>query len=94
MKVVLSPQAREDFRDIFGYIAERNPKTARFVLARIRERIEELQGHAHLGRSGRIPGTRELVIPQTPYLVPYQVVGGVIQILRVFHGAREWPDRF
>lgn len=39
-------------------------------------------------------GTRELVITGTPYLVPYRVVGDVIVILRVLHGARQWPDRF
>jgi toxin ParE1/3/4 len=41
-----------------------------------------------------VPGTRELVIPQTPYIVPYRVQGHVIQILRAYHGARRWPDSF
>jgi toxin ParE1/3/4 len=46
----------------------------------------------HRGRPGRWPGTRELVIPRTPYIVPYRVRGDFIEILRVFHGARRWPD--
>jgi toxin ParE1/3/4 len=47
---------------------------------------------AHRGRPGRWPGTRELIIPGTPYIVPYRVKGPVVEILRVFHGARRWPD--
>ena len=42
--------------------------------------------HPSLGRAGRVPGTRELVVPDTPYLVPYRVRGMRIEILRIFHG--------
>ena len=47
-----------------------------------------------MGRPGRVPGTRELVIPGTPYIVPYRVQGEAIQILRVYHSARRWPESF
>jgi plasmid stabilization system protein ParE len=45
-----------------------------------------LIGFAHpaSGRSGRVPGTRELVISGTPYVVPYSVHGETVEILRVF----------
>jgi toxin ParE1/3/4 len=45
-----------------------------------------------MGRPGRVPGTRELVIPKTPFIVPYRLQRKVIQILRVYHGARRWPE--
>ena len=45
------------------------------------------------GRLGRVPGTRELVATGTPYLVAYRNRDGDIQVLRVLHGAREWPPR-
>jgi toxin ParE1/3/4 len=35
-----------------------------------------------------------LVVANTPYLVPYRVRNNVIEILRVFHGARKWPQKF
>jgi toxin ParE1/3/4 len=41
-----------------------------------------------------VTGTRELVVTGTPYIVPYRVQDGEIQILRVYHGARRWPERF
>jgi toxin ParE1/3/4 len=93
MKVVLSPQARADLREIFLYIAEDNSHAARLILTR-KERVAELANNPHIGRPGRVPGTRELVISKTPYLVPYQVSGDTLQILRVYHGSRQWPEHF
>lgn len=93
-EIVLSPQALQDLREIIGYIAEDDPEAARRLLVHIRRRIEDLEDMPHLGRPGRVPGTRELVIPDTAYIVPYQVQGHGLQVLRVYHGAREWPKRF
>lgn len=84
MKVVFSPQARDDLREIFLYNAEDSPAAARLVLTRIKQRIGELKDNPHLGRPGRVPGTRELVVTKTPCLAPYQVADGAIQILRVY----------
>ena len=50
-------------------------------------------GIATLGRTGRVAGTRELVIPGTPYIVPDRVKGDVVQIITILHGAQQWPDR-
>jgi len=46
-----------------------------------------------VGRPGRVPGTRELVVARTPYIVPCRLHGGMIEVMRVCHGARRWPDR-
>jgi toxin ParE1/3/4 len=59
---------------------------------KIEESVTLLADHPELGRAGRVPGTRELVIPSTPYLIPYRVRGQRIDILRVFHGRRRWPS--
>ncbi len=40
-----------------------------------------------------MPGTRELVVTGTPYIVPYRVKGQEVEVLRVYHGARHWPGR-
>ena len=46
-----------------------------------------------MGRSGRVEGTRELVISRTPYLVVYRFeeVADQILIVRLLHGAQRWP---
>ena len=36
--------------------------------------------------------TRELVVTGTPYVVAYRVTPAGVQILRVVHGARDWPS--
>ncbi len=76
------------------FIARDNPAAAARVVGIIQRAVELLADHPALGRPGRVEGTRELVIPGTPYLVPYRVRGGAVEILRVFHGARKWPRRF
>jgi toxin ParE1/3/4 len=47
-----------------------------------------------LGHPGRIDGTRELVIPDTRYIVPYRVMPQLnrVEILRVFHASRKLPE--
>jgi toxin ParE1/3/4 len=51
-----------------------------------------LAKNPEMGRPGRVPGTRELVVPKTPFIVPYRLVGNTVQILRIFHSARRWPE--
>ena len=79
---------------IGDFVARDNPSAARRLVARIAASVEALGDHPHLGRPGRITGTRELVVAETPYIVPYRVRGDDVEILAVFHGARRWPDAF
>ena len=95
MTIVWSPEAIEDLISLRAYIAKESPAGAQRIALRILHDVEHLlPNNPHIGRPGRVPGTRELVIPQTPYIVPYRVQRDVIQILRVYHGARRWPDNF
>jgi addiction module RelE/StbE family toxin len=77
--------------DIREYIAADNSEAARRVSRRIRDAVRKLARYPHIGRPGRVPGTRELVIPGTPYVVPYIVHRDQLAILTVLHGAQEWP---
>ncbi len=76
------------------YIARDNPMAAARVVVSITEAVKRLQEYPALGRPGRVIGTRELVVPDTPYIVPYRVRGNGLEILRVFHAARKWPTQF
>lgn len=75
-----------------AYVRERNPAAANAMLERIRRSAGRLADHPRSGRAGRVTGTRELVVPDTPYVVPYRLVGETVQLLRVLHGAQRWPD--
>ena len=93
MKIAWSPEAIEDLVSLRAYIAEDNPAAARRTVQHLIESIEQLlPDNPRIGRAGRVPGTRELVIPKTPYIVPYRLQRTTIQILRVYHAARRWPD--
>ena len=95
MIIVWSPQAVADLADLRAYIAEDNKAAAQRTALHIIRNIEELlSDNPGIGRPGRVPGTRELVVPRTPYIVPYRVRNNRIQVLRVYHGARKWPERF
>jgi toxin ParE1/3/4 len=95
MNPVWSPEAIADLEALRAYIAQDDPAAARRVVLHIIHNVETLlPDNPEIGRPGRVPGTRELVIPRTPFIVPYRLVGRTIQVLRVFHGARRWPESF
>ena len=95
MNIQWSDEAIDDLRSLQAFIAKDNPVAARNIALTIVEAIEtNLPGNPQIGRPGRVNGTRELVISQTPYVVPYRIKVDTIQILRVYHGARRWPDSF
>jgi len=69
-----------------------NPAAADRVLERIVTAAQALTTHPAIGRPGRIVGTRELVLADTPYIVAYRVTAGEVVILTVIHAAQRWPD--
>jgi toxin ParE1/3/4 len=73
------------------YIAQDNPKAAIEQGERIEQQISRLIDYPEIGRRGRVKGTRELVIVDTPYIAVYRVRGETVQVLRVLHGAQQWP---
>jgi toxin ParE1/3/4 len=76
-----------------AFVALDNPAAAARLVDTIARTVELLARHPGLGRPGRVEGTRELVVADTPYLVPYRVRNNVVEILRVFQGARKWPRK-
>jgi len=95
MTLIWSPEAIADLFALRAYIEQDDPAAAQRVALHIVRNVETLLPNSpEMGRPGRVAGTRELVVPRTPYIVPYRLVGHTIQVLRVFHGARRWPDAF
>jgi len=86
--------ALNDLDESIEYIAQHNINAARKLANRIWNSVQILADNPEIGRPGRVPGTRELVITGTSYLVAYRIKGEQIQILRVLHGARKWPVKF
>ena len=89
--LIWSPTARAHLRHAEVFIADDDPRAAARTAQRILDTVERLLDFPALGRPGKLPHTRELVVPGTPYFLPYRVTGDVVQILGVIHGARKWP---
>jgi toxin ParE1/3/4 len=94
MTLVWSPESIHDLIALRAYIAEHDPASAKRVALHILHCVEHLLAeNPKLGAPGRVPGTWELVIPKTLYVIPYRVRGTTIEIARVYHSSRRWPQR-
>jgi len=66
------------------YIAEDNPVAARRVVQKILRAVDLLKKNPAMGRAGRVAGTRELVVAETPYIIPYRVRGDAVKSCECF----------
>ena len=94
MRIRWLRKALRNLDDEAGHIAADDPAAARLVAKRVLDAVAMLEQQPALGRPGRAPGTRELIIIKTRYIVPYRVRGKVVEVLRVFHTSRRLPDRW
>jgi toxin ParE1/3/4 len=95
MKLRWSPEAIDDLVSIRDYVARDDPAVAVDVVRTIMAIVaQQLPRFPHAGRAGRVDGTRELVVPGLPFIVPYRVRRDVIEVVRVYHASRRWPDSF
>ena len=93
MRLFWAPGAIEDLRHLRAYIARDNPRAATEIAAKVLDSVERLLSFPASGRPGRVPNTRELVVPGTPLVIPYTVTDRGVEIIAVLHGARRWPER-
>jgi toxin ParE1/3/4 len=91
--IVWSPRAIEHLAHLRAYIALDNPEAANRIAAALLAAVERVAERPGLGRPGRVPGTRELVVAGTPFVVPYRVRGSRLEVIAVFHGRQKWPTR-
>jgi addiction module RelE/StbE family toxin len=90
MQVRWTGPAAQDLEDIALYIQRDSESAAESVARTLFDAANSLELLSSRGRVGRIAGTRELVVPGLPYIVVYQVTTEAIQILHIYHGARNW----
>lgn len=90
MKVLWTPEAQQDRETIWDYIAVDSPRAAAKMDELFSKAAARLADHPLLGRTGRIPGTREL-IPHKSYCMVYAVEQETVWLLALVHTARQWP---
>ncbi len=95
MKITWTKRAARHLRSAYEFwTQEKSQGAADSMLEHIFSTIELLVRHPELGRSGRVPGTRELVLRPLPFIVVYRVRRNGVEILALLHGARKWPLGF
>ena len=86
--------ARADLKDIKQYISQHAPKVAVAYVRRIRERCLKLTtlpfAHPIVAEYGN-DSIRETY--HGSYRIIYRIDDDCVTVLRVFHGARQLPDR-
>ena len=79
--------------EIGTHIEKDNPTAAARVIARIVSAVGVLSDQPAMGRVGRIRTTRELVLADIPYIIPYRVIRNEVEILTIMHTSRKWPRK-
>ncbi len=72
-------------------LTREHPPTAKRAIKRIHDAVRTLVKHPTLGRPGRLPGTRELSVPGTPYVVPYRVQDEEVEVLCLLNLGKRYP---
>ena len=91
MNVEWLPSAVRTLGVQLSCIADRNPQAAVDMSDAIEAAVSRLADFPESARPGRVSGTRELVVPATPFIVVYRIETTGVVILRILHGAQKWP---
>ncbi|MBA2351020.1 MAG: type II toxin-antitoxin system RelE/ParE family toxin [Pseudomonadota bacterium] len=92
MRLRWTKRAERDLDEIAAYIGIDSPPAAARVILELIEQTEALSIQPAIGRPGRVAGTREFIMAGLPYILPYRVRGSDVEILRVLHTSRRWPE--
>lgn len=94
MRVLWTDAALEDLNAQTEYIAQYNPSKAAELFQHVLDVVDNLARFPLLGREGRVAGTRELIIGNTPYIVAYRLRDNFAEVVAVKHAAQNWPTHF
>jgi toxin ParE1/3/4 len=92
MRIKWVRRALRNLEQAHSYILKENPQAAQEVILKIQVAASQLENYPFMGRPGRVEGTRELVISSTPYIVIYRIKEESVEILRVLHTSKRYPD--
>lgn len=96
MKVRWTRWATSEWLESFEHLERENASAASRTANSVLETIAMLAAHPHVGRMGRIAGTREFAVPRTPFVIGYQadLPNNLLRVLTVYDERRRWPKSF
>jgi plasmid stabilization system protein ParE len=94
MNVVWSAAAVKQLQEAVDYLQGESSEGAISTRRRILETVRQVGQMPRCGRIGRVEGTREAADPRSSYIVIYQLTARAVEVLGIWHGARQWPVYF
>ena len=82
-------EARTDRRNQIEWRAERNPRAAASMDAKVEQSVRLLGDFPEIGRPTNVADTRELSVTGTPYIVVHRLTSATVQILRLYHSSQD-----
>ena len=92
--MIWSAASVRDLHDVVDYIHGESARGTVIIRRRFLDTVQRIGQMLYSGRTGRVEGTREAVVPLAPYIVVHQVSSQAVEILGIWHGARQWPESF
>ncbi|MEA5578520.1 type II toxin-antitoxin system RelE/ParE family toxin [Anabaena sp. UHCC 0451] len=92
MQVKWLRRALRNLEQAHSYIFQDNPTAAQELIIKIQNAANQLENYPFMGKSGRVEGTRELIISNSPYILIYRVKEEPVEILRILHTSKRYPD--
>ena len=75
-----------------NYVFQDNPTAAQELIIKIQNAANQLQNYPFMGKNGRVEGTRELIISNSPYILIYRVKEESVEVLRILHTSKFYPE--
>lgn len=91
MRLEWKPMALSDREIIMDYISLDNPQAAIALDDEFEAAAERACNSPEQYKSGRVKGTREVVV-RPHYILIYRIEGDVLEVIRILHAARQWPQ--
>jgi toxin ParE1/3/4 len=94
VRIRLLRRAIRDLDEVYAYIAAGDPRAAAGVAKRLAVSLKLIGERPDIGRPTKWTNVREWSVPDLPYVIPYRVRNGVIDILRIWHTSRNRPENW
>ena len=90
MELRWTREAVSDLERIADHLFGHTPDHAERLVCALR-RTWPLLTFPNRGRPGKKESTRELLMSPLPYILVYTVRGDAVYVVRILHGAQQWP---
>ncbi|MFM5887519.1 MAG: type II toxin-antitoxin system RelE/ParE family toxin [Dolichospermum sp.] len=92
MQVKWLRRALRNLEQARNYVFQENPTAAQELIIKIQNAANQLQNYPFMGKNGRVEGTRELIISNSPYILIYRVKEESVEVLRILHTSKRYPE--